>query len=426
MRSILSDDGPTHTSRMPQYHPHMDRQNSNRSHQSSNSYCNTPDLERSYSIESQHSNHESPMTPPAPPVSAYPEHLFPGDKPPIFDSYPKNEVSATISRETKQLPPLRSIVSSDGFNEPTYSFHNRQSASPLIATPYSEYAFPRATYAQPIMQESTVHRSIEVPDDTESPRERLASPAPNSHQQSPRDQTNERRPTSSKAGSSSKVTKDGTNQKRYPCKHPGCPNSYTTSGHASRHAKSHGVERLIKCADADCKKMFNRSDNMKQHLQTHKKDKEKKEKMRNISTATTKPRRDRAQRQMSLASSMSSGRHVSPRESSMAMSPGFPSASLHIPSPGWPYPAHDLPSPRTAYDNYWDDRARPNLASRTPSGLDTLAAVAATKSMKASVEQQQSPEQSFAQYASPPQSRPLLYSHAPQYFAQHSTLSPQL
>ncbi|KAH8591660.1 hypothetical protein B0O99DRAFT_490470, partial [Bisporella sp. PMI_857] len=64
--------------------------------------------------------------------------------------------------------------------------------------------------------------------------------------------------------------------KKYPCRYAEqhqCTRTFTTSGHASRHAKIHVLEKNIKCTFPDCQKSFTRGDNMKQHLQTHYKDK---------------------------------------------------------------------------------------------------------------------------------------------------------
>jgi hypothetical protein len=60
--------------------------------------------------------------------------------------------------------------------------------------------------------------------------------------------------------------------KRYPCRYresQGCTKTFTTSGHASRHAKIHSAEKAVACEYAGCPKKFTRSDNMKQHLETH-------------------------------------------------------------------------------------------------------------------------------------------------------------
>lgn len=58
--------------------------------------------------------------------------------------------------------------------------------------------------------------------------------------------------------------------KRYPCPFADrldCREMFTTSGHASRHAKKHTGEKNVPCPR--CMKKFARKDNMKQHLKTH-------------------------------------------------------------------------------------------------------------------------------------------------------------
>ncbi|KAL2178583.1 uncharacterized protein P884DRAFT_240505 [Thermothelomyces heterothallicus CBS 202.75] len=64
--------------------------------------------------------------------------------------------------------------------------------------------------------------------------------------------------------------------KRFPCRYRethGCDKTFTTSGHASRHAKIHTAEKGVNCSFEGCPKRFTRADNMKQHLETHYKDK---------------------------------------------------------------------------------------------------------------------------------------------------------
>jgi hypothetical protein len=64
--------------------------------------------------------------------------------------------------------------------------------------------------------------------------------------------------------------------KRYPCKFRvtlNCYKTFTTSGHASRHSRIHTAEKAVQCRHPGCPKKFTRADNMKQHLETHNKDK---------------------------------------------------------------------------------------------------------------------------------------------------------
>lgn len=67
-----------------------------------------------------------------------------------------------------------------------------------------------------------------------------------------------------------------TTGKRYPCRFKdshNCDKTFTTSGHASRHSKIHTAEKAVPCSFSGCTKKFTRADNMKQHLDTHYKDK---------------------------------------------------------------------------------------------------------------------------------------------------------
>jgi hypothetical protein len=75
------------------------------------------------------------------------------------------------------------------------------------------------------------------------------------------------RSTSDQAGSGS-----SSSTKRYPCRYKeshGCDKTFTTSGHASRHSKIHTAEKAVGCSFTGCVKKFTRADNMKQHLETH-------------------------------------------------------------------------------------------------------------------------------------------------------------
>ncbi|KAK0614514.1 hypothetical protein B0T14DRAFT_499766 [Immersiella caudata] len=62
------------------------------------------------------------------------------------------------------------------------------------------------------------------------------------------------------------------NPKRYPCPYReshNCPKTFTTSGHAARHAKIHEGKKSVPCSYPGCTKKFKRVDGMKQHLNIH-------------------------------------------------------------------------------------------------------------------------------------------------------------
>ncbi|EEP78585.1 predicted protein [Uncinocarpus reesii 1704] len=57
---------------------------------------------------------------------------------------------------------------------------------------------------------------------------------------------------------------------KYPCPYAtshSCSATFTTSGHAARHGKTHTGEKSVHCPV--CNKAFTRKDNMKQHQRTH-------------------------------------------------------------------------------------------------------------------------------------------------------------
>ncbi|KAL5353170.1 transcriptional repressor [Pseudogymnoascus australis] len=67
-------------------------------------------------------------------------------------------------------------------------------------------------------------------------------------------------------------TVTSTGSKHYHCRYAhiiGCDKTFTTSGHASRHSKIHTCHKGLQCAFPGCPKKFTRTDNMKQHLETH-------------------------------------------------------------------------------------------------------------------------------------------------------------
>lgn len=145
------------------------------------------------------------------------------------------------------------------------------------------------------------------------------------------------------------VTNPGGSEKpgrRYPCRFRdshGCEKTFTTSGHASRHSKIHTAEKAVPCSFPGCTKKFTRADNMKQHLDTHYKDKSR--------SSTSRP-------------SMSTGERRSSTSSKSSSSRGKLAAAPTTHADAWDMRGLDLPS-----------LSLPS-AARTPSGLDTLARVA--------------------------------------------------
>ncbi|SNX82639.1 uncharacterized protein MEPE_01345 [Melanopsichium pennsylvanicum] len=71
----------------------------------------------------------------------------------------------------------------------------------------------------------------------------------------------------SKDGGSGAITVGG--KKRYPCQHPGCDKTFSTSGHAARHNRIHTGQKPYRCTFPGCKARFSRQDNSLQHYRTH-------------------------------------------------------------------------------------------------------------------------------------------------------------
>ncbi|PWN52832.1 hypothetical protein IE53DRAFT_304731, partial [Violaceomyces palustris] len=56
----------------------------------------------------------------------------------------------------------------------------------------------------------------------------------------------------------------------YPCQHPGCDKTFSTSGHAARHNRIHTAgQKPYRCTFPGCKARFSRQDNSLQHYRTH-------------------------------------------------------------------------------------------------------------------------------------------------------------
>lgn len=336
------------------------------------SYPNTPDLMRSDSYDSQSSSNDpaSPLTP----SSAYHEPLFSTVK----QSQHASLHSRTGSRDVSMfhLPPISTIhnVASPVESKPATSPHemycrsssvqyapmvHRTSSSSLEDYHYHHNSESRGNHFRPTalpQNGSAVHHSVEQSDDYayhSKPSIERRKTAP----QDDVDEDEEMVDTGSKKGSKSK---NGV-QRRYPCKFREiCDKTFTTSGHASRHAKIHGGEKTIECSYEGCTKRFTRADNMKQHLETHKKDKS-----RRPDKLARGPSHGAMRRRQSASSRGSVSRFSTPRDTPPLLSPAI-AATAPLMSPG-------LPS------DGWTLSARPSVPSRTPSGLDALAMVAATE-----------------------------------------------
>ncbi|KAI0136280.1 hypothetical protein BJ170DRAFT_5375 [Xylariales sp. AK1849] len=153
--------------------------------------------------------------------------------------------------------------------------------------------------------------------------------------------------------------------KRYPCRYRdshGCEKTFTTSGHASRHSKIHTAEKAVQCTYPACHKKFTRADNMKQHLETHFKDKSRSS---GSSKSTSKSSTSSSKRgSVSIVSQTSS--QTSQDVAMWDADPyGMVADDSQFPSSTWDMRALNLPL-----------MARPGAVRTTSSGLDALAAIA--------------------------------------------------
>lgn len=346
-------------------------------HKGSPSYPNTPDLMRSDSYDSQASGHESPLTP----HSGYQEPLFSNAMQSENGALhsragPKDASAQMYSGEVQQtLPPISFFHKVAGTMEPRTAaapeLSRRRSSNQYATTAGAassassleefHYRHSVESYEHhrraPTLPDPAMRHSIEQSDESSSYHEQ---PQVEHRQLATRHE--DEKPEGDKKGTKSK----NGSQKRYPCKDPNCDRTFTTSGHASRHAKIHEGLKPIPCTHPGCPKRFTRQDNMKQHLETHRKDKAR-------ASAKQARRPSLATRRQSASSRGSVSRYSTPRDTPPLLSPALHSASMLSPglSPeGW---------------------ARPAITSRTPSGLDALAMVAATE--QATAEHQEAQRQ---------------------------------
>lgn len=340
------------------------------------SHPGTPDLMRSDSYDSQTSNDPaSPITP----NSTYQEQLSPrgwaqnstglaGPEP--FHPASKAQTTSRPAYRGEARPILPPISSFASLPSP------RTATSPGSAYPYDSMLRHHSSSS---LEEHHYRRSYDAREDY--PASVLDGPAETSTQRTAEQQHNDfkhQAPSplsleqdhamdldeedesvgSASPGKKGSKGKTCTSPKRYPCKFRetySCYKTFTTSGHASRHAKIHTAEKTVPCSWPGCNRRFTRSDNMKQHLETHKKDKPR------ASTRQTRRPSLAAIRRQSSSSRSSVSRFSLPRDTPPLMSPSIGSTMM---------------SPTLSAERW----VRP-VASRTPSsGLDALAMVAADES----------------------------------------------
>lgn len=358
--------------------------------ESAHSHPSTPDLMRSDSYDSQTSNDPaSPITP----NSNYQEQLSPRSwahsaglaSSDSFHSASKAQTSsgpAYRGEARPVLPPIssfalpspRSATSPSAAGYPFDAMLRHHSSSSLEEHHYRRSFDAREDYPTSVLDagsETSMQRNVEHHNDFKH-----QAPSPLSLEQDHAMDLDEEDESveSTSPGKKGSKGKTCTSPKRYPCKFRetySCYKTFTTSGHASRHAKIHTAEKTVPCSWPGCNRRFTRSDNMKQHLETHKKDKPR------ASTRQTRRPSLAAIRRQSSSSRSSVSRFSLPRDTPPLMSPSIGST---------------LMSPALSAERW----TRP-VASRTPSsGLDALAMVAADTSraeQEASYYQQQQPRQ---------------------------------
>lgn len=240
-------------------------------------------------------------------------------------------------RGTEPISPITPLY------EPGYLY--TPSSGPEIRTPSDEYAVERPFSYEALERRSSYGSDV------------CTGIAPSSHQ-----------------GNEQPV-------KRYPCRYREeyrCTKTFTTSGHASRHAKIHTAEKAVPCEFDGCNKKFTRADNMKQHLETHYKTKSRSAVPRSL------PIRDRR-------SSAARRRSLSPRPISPSEDPADQRARLAIEAQAYAGAGGLLhfPAPQVAEQPFYGQMlaanqaativpavSSPAMASPTTMALDALASVA--------------------------------------------------
>lgn len=169
-------------------------------------------------------------------------------------------------------------------------------------------------------------------------------------------------------------------EKRFPCRFReelGCMKDFTTSGHASRHARIHTKQKSVHCTYDGCDKKFTRADNMKQHLETHFKKQKR-------ATAPRSPpgsaRRNSAasRRPPSPRSLSSAARRSAPSREDLADQPARMAIEAQAYAEVNRLPLHPAPQvpERPYYGQMLAATPSPTMPSAAITGLDTLASVA--------------------------------------------------
>ncbi|KAL8830874.1 MAG: hypothetical protein Q9170_005532 [Blastenia crenularia] len=228
----------------------------------------TPPLVRHSSISSQSESTASPMTP-----SYTHDHFDPQNKSAHYQAqsryhaqmYQTTAQSQRAFATTHYLPAIEMSNGETSNGVGALNQHALHNLQPPLAYPDPEP--PMAVLTSTTDLQPTQHYL------DSNPTNATASTAPSQPQQPPRE-----KPTSQSAGTQTSSAPSPTasaaslpSKKKFPCPHANrydCSDTFTTSGHASRHGKKHTGEKSVVCPT--CNKAFTRKDNMKQHERTHK------------------------------------------------------------------------------------------------------------------------------------------------------------
>lgn len=162
------------------------------------------------------------------------------------------------SPQTPQLVRSDSTDSSDNMQSPSpitpnfaYETISQAGASPMFA-PQQPFFSSKDGFAYPPVPQST--NAMPYPTAADVAQMPLFQPPVATPEQMP----------------AASATNPKSKKNQYPCplaKQYNCPDYFTTSGHAARHAKKHTGKKDAICPD--CNKAFTRKDNMEQHRRTH-------------------------------------------------------------------------------------------------------------------------------------------------------------
>jgi hypothetical protein len=164
--------------------------------------------------------------------------------------------------------------------------HNTSPKSP--ASGFPQQSLPEYSQRRPSLRVD-IQRSLQSASSHGS-QTSPATPGASSDDSLPKSRPQARKSVSSRSASS--ATRGPSDRHRYPCPladEYDCRSYFTTSGHASRHAKKHTGKRDAECPE--CHRCFTRKDNMEQHRRTHSKEGKSKKKIAAANAASADVRK---------------------------------------------------------------------------------------------------------------------------------------